>query len=95
MKKEGFNIEDYKHYMQPYNYERYKAVNPNLTKSMYEYLRGNGSEWKILCGLHVKRPWSNDVLEPVWYLNGGELYKDGVFYKNRYLPEKYLALTTW
>lgn len=95
MEEKKFNIEDYKHYMQPYNYERYKAVNPNLTKSMYEFLRGNGSEWKILCGLHVKRQWSNDVLEPVWYLNFGELYKDGEIYKNRYRPEYYLGLTTW
>jgi hypothetical protein len=52
MNEEEFNI-DYKHYMQPYNSERYKAVNPYLKKGMYEFLRGNGSEWKILCGLKV------------------------------------------
>ena len=95
MEEKKFNIKDYKHYVQPYDYERYRAVNPKLTKEMYEFLRGNGSEWKILCGLKVTRQWSNDVLEPVWYLNGGERYKDGEIYKNRYLPEKYLALTNW
>jgi hypothetical protein len=94
MNEEEFNI-DYKHYMQPYNYERYKAVNPYLTKGMYEFVRGNGSEWKILCGLKVVRPWSNDVLEPVYYLNFGELYKDGEIYKHRFLPDYYLALTSW
>ncbi|MFE3869873.1 hypothetical protein ACFX5F_01390 [Flavobacterium sp. ZS1P70] len=95
MKKEEFNIEDYKHYVQPYDYERYRAVNPKLTKKMYEFLRGNGSEWKILCGVYVKIQWTNEVLEEVWYLNCSGHYKNGEIYKNRYLPEKYLALTTW
>jgi hypothetical protein len=103
MEKEEFNIEnlekelglDYNHRLQPYDYEKYNAVNPNLTKDMYHFLRGNGSEWKILCGLKVIRKWSNDVLEPVWYLNGGELYKDGEIYKNRYNPEYYLGLDIW
>ena len=80
---------------QPYNYERYKTVNPKLTKRMYEYLRGNGSEWKILCGIHVKIQFENEELDEVWYLKGGEYYKTTDFYKYRYMPDVYLALNSW
>lgn len=81
--------------LQPYNYERYKAVNPKLTKEVYEYLRGNGSEWKILCGLSITTHWGNEILKEVWYLKGGESYKETDFYKFRYRPEIYLALDSW
>lgn len=75
--------------LQPYNFERYKAVNPNLTEKMYRFLRGNGTEWKILCGEKVVMKYENEVLQPVWYLKNDEIYK------NRYNPDYYLNLTTW
>lgn len=75
--------------MQPYDYERYKAVNPNLTEKMYRFLRGNGEEWKILCGEEVVMKYENEVLEHAWYLKNDEIYK------NRYNSDYYLALTTW
>ncbi|MEN2490225.1 hypothetical protein AAYQ05_20650 [Flavobacterium sp. B11] len=78
--------------LQPYNYERYKKVNPNLTESVYKQLRRNGSEWKILCGLEVSTHWGQVVLEERWELKCGELYKENDFYKFRYVPEKYLEL---
>lgn len=89
-RKKEFN--DWEPIHQPYNYERYKAVNPHLTKRMYEYLRGNGSEWKILCGVEVKIKYENEVLNEVWHRNLNGYYKESVFYKYRYMPEYYLTL---
>jgi hypothetical protein len=81
--------------LQPYNFERYKKINPNLTESVYKQLRINGSEWKILCGLSIFTHWGNEILKEVWYLKGDEHYKDSDFYKWRYCPEIYLALDSW
>ena len=75
--------------LQPYNFERYKAVNPNLSEKMYRFLRENGTEWKILCGEKVIMKYENEVLEPVWYLKNDDIYN------NRYNPDYYLNLTTW
>lgn len=99
-----FNIEEleeslgitYGKRLQPYNYKRYRLFNPKLSENMYRFLRDNNCEWKILCGLRVTMAWSNDVLEPLWYLNlTKDAYKDNYAYKNRYSPEKYLAQTNW
>lgn len=89
-RKKEFN--DWEYNLQPYNYERYKAVNPKLTKRMYEYLRGNGSEWKILCGVEVKIKYENEILEEVWHRNLKGSYKESIFYKFRYIPSYYLQL---
>lgn len=80
-------------YIQPYDYDRYKAVNPNLTVEAYKHLRSNGSEWKILCGLSFSYPWGVEILKEVWWLN--ENFEDTDFYKYRYVPEVYLKLNTW
>jgi len=99
-----FNIEEfieslglnYENRLEPYNYERYKSFNPQLSEAMYRFLRDNNCEWKILCGLRVTMAWSNDALEPLWYLNTKNTpYTENFAYVNRYSPEKYLALTTW
>ncbi|SHF91336.1 hypothetical protein SAMN05444372_101149 [Flavobacterium micromati] len=66
------------------SYERFKNFNPKLTIRMYNYLKGNGSLWKVLCGIGVKIQWENEVLEEVWWLKNGDLYKDGEIYKNRF-----------
>lgn len=99
MKKEKFDNKKFKKdfgipspTLQPYNYQRYKRVNPNLTEDAYRHLRGNGSEWKILCGLSVSTHWGNEILKETWYLKCGNLYKDSEFFKFRYVPEKYLDL---
>jgi len=78
--------------LQPYNYERYKKVNPNLTEPVYQQLRRDGSEWKILCGLEVSTHWGQVVLEEKWELKCDKLYMESDFYKFRYVPEKYLEL---
>jgi hypothetical protein len=81
--------------LQPYNYERYYAINPNLTEDVYKHLRQNRAEWKILCGLGVFSPWGSEMLKEVWWLKGGDKYKETDFYKYRFVPEHYLNLTTW
>ncbi len=78
--------------LQAYNYERYKAYNPNLTEPVYKHLRQNKAEWKILCGLSVCSHWGNEVLKERWELKCGKLYKKNDFFKFRYVPEKYLEL---
>jgi hypothetical protein len=78
-------------HLQQYDYERYLAVNPNLTREMYQFLRGNKTEWKILCGFEVKMNWSDEVLEPIVRLQ----IDNQNIYDNRYNTEYYLALNTW
>jgi len=102
MKKKEFDNEEFKKSMglkprtlQPYNFERYKAVNPYLTEDVYKHLRQNGSEWKILCGISVYTHWGSEILKEVWWLKGNNCYLDTDFYKFRYVPEKYLELETW
>jgi hypothetical protein len=65
--------------MPPYNYEKYKAINPALSKKMYNFLRGNGTLWKVNCGQRVVMKYENEVLEAVWWLDTPENYA------NRYL----------
>lgn len=58
-------------------YEHYHKINPQLTRKMYDYLRGNGSLWKIGCGHSVKIKWSNEPpLKEVWYLKTDECYQN-------------------
>lgn len=78
---------------QPYNFERYQKLNPNLNEAVYKHLRQNGAEWKILCGLSVYAHWGCEMLKEVWWLKYDYLNTD--FYKYRFNPEKYLKLTTW
>ena len=77
--------------LNPYMYDDFKAFNPKLTKRMYDFLRGNSSEWKILCGIGVSIKYENEVLEPVWML---QFINKGI-YENRYIPEYYLNKENW
>jgi hypothetical protein len=102
MKNETFDIEKFKkelgikpRVLQPYNYERYKLFNPNLTEGTYKHLRENQAEWKILCGLSVSTHWGQEILKKVWWLSDNEAYKETDFYKYRFAPEHYLNLKTW
>ncbi|WP_291147047.1 hypothetical protein [Flavobacterium sp. UBA7680] len=99
MKKQEFNNDEFKRklgitprVLQPYNFERYRKINRNLTEDVYRQLRINGSEWKILCGLSVSTHWGNVILKEVWELKCDDYYKESDFYKFRYTPEKYLEL---
>ena len=62
-----------------YDFERYKAINPKLTKKIYDFLYHNGGTWKIKCGKKVVMRYENEVLEPVWWLDTIDNYL------NRYL----------
>lgn len=99
MNKKEFDNEQFKkdlglkpNPLQPYNYERYNAFNSNLTEQVYQHLRKNRAEWKILCGLSVYTHWGSEILKENWCLKWGELYKDSDFYKYRYVPNEYLKL---
>jgi hypothetical protein len=87
-----FNTE---HELQPYNYERYLAVNPNLTVKMYKHLRDNHCEWKILCGLRVEIKGTTEVLNEVWFRKNNNGYKQSEIYRFRFIPKNYLTLNTW
>lgn len=75
----------------PYNFELFRRFNPNLTKEVYNYLRGNKSEWKIICGHEVKISFSNHFLEAKSDL----LIANKNVYKNRYSAEYYLNPENW
>lgn len=99
MNKEDFDndnikrvLDDTQGTLQPYNFERYRNINPNLTEDVYRQLRINGNEWKILCGLSVRTHWGDEILKEIWELKCDELYKHSDFFRFRYVPEKYLEL---
>ena len=80
------------HNLQPYNYERYLRVNENLTVKMYEHLRDNNCEWKILCGLRVHLKGTTESLDEVWWQRNDNNYKQSEFYIFRYMPKKFIPL---
>lgn len=57
-------------------YSHYKEINPELSLKMYNYLKGNGSLWKIGCGKEVRIKWDNERLAPVWFLDNPECYEN-------------------
>ena len=59
---------------EPYDYEKYLAINPTLTKRMYNFLYDNRTLWKVLCGKEVRLQWTNDVLKAQWWLDTEECY---------------------
>ena len=75
----------------PDNFEFFREFNPNLTKEVYEFLRGNGTEWKIICGFEVKIQFSNHSLEG----NRDLMLANLKVFKNRYIPEYHLNPTNW
>lgn len=69
MENKEFNLEhmglDYK--LEPYNYVKYKAINPKLSIRMYERMREGGCLYKIGLGRkHVVKFPFYEVLMPRW-----------------------------
>lgn len=54
--------------LEPYNYEKYKAINPNLTESMYRRMRIGGVLWKVSLGIKHIDKFSGEVLNSNWRL---------------------------
>ncbi len=75
----------------PYNFESFHAFNPNLTVEAYNFLRENGTEWKIICGLEVRMKYSSYFLESNRDLTLANLR----VYRNRFVPEYYLNPENW
>ena len=75
LESEGMN--SYK--SQRYDYEKYKAINPNLTEEAYKICWQNGWEWKIYSGKPIYYFW-NLILEPLWFLDSG----DDIENRNKY-----------
>ncbi len=57
-------------------YSHYKEINPELSLKMYNYLKANGSLWKVGCGVGVSIKWDNERLAPVWWRNNEECFKN-------------------
>jgi hypothetical protein len=76
----------------PYNFELFRRINPSLTKEVYNYLRGNKSEWKIICGHEVRLKYSNHFLEGRTDL---ALANKKLYNYKRYLSEYYLNPENW
>ncbi|MEY2702988.1 MAG: hypothetical protein RLY43_1626 [Bacteroidota bacterium] len=75
----------------PYNFELFHAFNPNLTVEVYNFLRENGTEWKIICGLEVRIKFSSHFLESNRDLTLANLR----VYRNRFVPDYYLNPENW
>jgi hypothetical protein len=86
IEKKAFDNEKFKkengfdNTMEPYNYEGYLEINPKLTKKMYNFLRGNGSLWKVWCGKRVEMKFSTEILEKVWWRDTKENYAKRYIY---------------
>ncbi len=70
------DLEQFKVHGKERSYDHYKKINPELTLKMYNYLKGNGSLWKISCGHGVKIKYDNEELKPLWYLDTPECYEN-------------------
>ena len=77
--------------LSPDYFELFHAFNPNLTREVYNYLRGNRSEWKIICGFEVKIKYSKHFLEG----NRDLLLANLKVYNNRFIPEYFLNPENW
>ena len=61
MKQQEFDLQQFKREMgldktcilQPYDYEKYKSICPELTVPVYERIRNNMAELKIVAGMEV------------------------------------------
>lgn len=78
MKSEEFDNEKFKesirmkpHKLQPYDYQKYRAINPNLTEEAYKICWRNGWEWKIVSGKPIYNIYQL-IVAPVWYLDCGD-----------------------
>jgi hypothetical protein len=85
------DILEYKHELNPYRFEDFRQINPKLTKKVYEFLRGNCTEWKIICGIEVKLKYDTEVLESNWILN---IINKNI-YENRFNSEYYMNTENW
>jgi hypothetical protein len=70
-------LEEFNVYRNEKSYEHYREINPELSLKMYNYLKGNGSLWKVSCGVGVRIKWDTEPpLKAVWFLNNDECYKN-------------------
>jgi hypothetical protein len=75
----------------PYNFELFHAFNTNLTVEVYNFLRENGMEWKIICGLEVRIKYSSHFLESNRELTFANLK----IFAKRFVPDYYLNPENW
>lgn len=75
----------------PYNFELFHAFNPSLTVEVYNFLRENGTEWKIICGLEVRIKYSPHFLERNRVLTFANLK----IFVNRFIFDYYLNPENW
>ena len=81
------NLDEFRNKGKERPYEYYKAINPELTKVMYDYLRGNGSLWKVKCGKEVHIKWSNEPpLKRIWWRDTDKCFCSR--FKNYYEDDK-------
>ena len=79
------------YHLNPYMYDDFREINPKLTRKMYDFLRRNKSEWKILCGLEVRMKYDKEFLEGNWLLNA----INREIFEMRFVPEYYLDKKNW
>jgi hypothetical protein len=91
MTPEEFDIEKFKksigmkpHKLQPYDYEKYRSINPKLTEEAYKICWKNSWEWKIVSGKPIYNIYQL-IVAPVWYLDSGnDIINRAKFYTNYY-----------
>ena len=59
---------------EPYDYEKYRKINSELTEETYRHLWQNYSLWKVMCGKEVSTHWGLVLLKRVWWRDTEENY---------------------
>jgi hypothetical protein len=93
MKSEEFDIEKLKQSLgikpdklQPYDYNKYRSINPNLTEEAYEICWRNSWEWKIVSGKPIYNIYQL-IVPPVWYLDSGDDIENRNYYYRSFFVE--------
>jgi hypothetical protein len=89
--KEQFDLEEFKRKMglgkssplQPYDFEKYKMINKNLTVEVYEKMRRRGDEWKIVAGKEILKygEFGEVLLKGIPHLDLGSYSANYRYYK--------------
>jgi hypothetical protein len=90
MKNKQIDLQEFKREMgldttyklQPFDYEKYRLINPELTVAVYERLRKSGAEWKIVAGIEILEfgEWGAVILPAIPHRNLGNFSANNRYY---------------
>ena len=72
--------------LQPYDFEKYKMINKNLTKEVYSMLRDRRCEWKIVAGKEILKygEFGEVLLKGIPHLDLGIFSANHRYYRDNF-----------